>query len=149
MCGSGCRASSELTATSAPRASRSMASKARAGLIWLKSLSSYSARQSSSVVSAKVLCRPWPALFTRRSQPPKRSRTFAAKAPTASASSTSSGWARTRSVPKSRASTAAASSSRPAWRAQSATRAPLSSSTRTVAKPIPDEPPVTTAVSPA
>ena len=75
MCGSGCNASSEFTQTidGAFAASRSIGRKARVGRITLKYFRSSSSRQASSVVSAKVETRPWPALFTSMSVRPKRS----------------------------------------------------------------------------
>ncbi len=86
------------------RGSRSSGRKARVGRMMLKYLRSSSSRQASSVVSAKVETRPWPALFTSMSARPKRAATAPAKASTWPASSTSQ---------------RAASSGAPGWRSRS------------------------------
>src|SRR5262245_45529740 len=146
MCGSGWRASSEFTQTTAAAFERSSRGRnARVGRMTLKNLSSSSSSQAASVVSAKVETRPWPALLIRTSTPPNRAATASAKRSPSSASRTSQRGASRRSALASAASAEAAASRRDASRPQIATRAPAWSRARAVARPMPDEPPVTTA----
>ena len=150
ICASGWAASSEFTPTMAGAVEASSSGRrARIGRIWLKNFRSSSCRQSSSLVLAKVETRPWPALLTSRSsRPPDHSDTDAANAATASRSSTSQDTASRLSIRAFSSSESLAAANRALSRPQMATFAPSASRMRAVARPMPDVPPVTTAMRP-
>src|SRR3984885_5450520 len=94
---------------------------------------SYTRCHSSSVLSATVPAAPMPALFTRMSMPPRRPAAASTAARTEASSVTSALRPANSSV---------------GFRSSTATCAPRAASSRAVASPIPDPPPVTTAASP-
>src|ERR1700761_2237261 len=96
-------------------------------------LTSYTRCHSSSGLSLTVPAAPMPALFTRMSRPPSASAAAPTAARTDASSVTSALSPRNSSV---------------GLRSSAATRAPRSASSRAVASPIPDPPPVITAASP-
>src|SRR5918994_3945835 len=100
-------------------------------------------RHSSMGVSSTVPWAPMPALLTRTSSPPQRSATAAMAAPTEVWSVTSATKGSGLSAPSTGSAAADGSRSR------AATLAPRAASSRTVASPIPEPPPVTAATRPS
>src|SRR5579884_2241127 len=142
---SGWRASRAFTITTAPRLARSAGSAGHSGLRTPKNLSSSSSRHSSASASATVRMREAPALQTSRSSRSQRSRIPATRPSMATGSRTSQGLPQ---VTSGRPIPASAVSNRPPSRAQVATLIPSSKRRTTVARPIPELPPVTRATRP-
>jgi hypothetical protein len=151
MCGSGCAASSELTQTmAAPQCLRSCGRKARVGLNHGEELQVAVLRsRPRRLVSAKVETRPWPALLTRMEAAPSALRWRGkgaapirrrARRKAARTGGFGEALAQLRLARLAAVGIAAA---------DGATAAPCCSSSSTVARPMPEEPPVTTAVRPA
>ena len=103
---------------------------------------------SSAVMSATERKTPTPALFTSTSMPPNRRTTVSIACSTCCCCRTSARIGRTASPPATFSSSAAPARSVSSEVAVIATRAPRSSSARAIARPMPREPPVTTATLP-
>ena len=113
----------------------------------LSSLRSMDFIHASSGVSPILPIGVAPALFTRMSTRPSASCARAIATSSCAASVRSAGTATQRAL-GSRAISAAAAASRAASRATMATATPSCASSRAIARPMPSEPPVTTAAFP-